>query len=374
MKYMGSKRAMLQNGLGVLLTEELSKGGRFVDLFTGSGAVAWYAAMNHSVEVHAHDLQSYGVILANAVLGRTKPLDGLAIWEQWDKAARKIVSTSKPPTFERLTQKIVKDMRTWSGSQEGRVITGAYGGHYFSPLQAVWIDALRATLPTGNAERTLALAALIEAASKCAAAPGHTAQPFQPTRSAKPFLKEAWDRDVSLRVKNSLLELAGYRAKVIGHAAVGDANKAAESLKKGDLVFVDPPYSGVHYSRFYHVLETIAQGQCGEVSGTGRYPSPEKRPRSKYSVGSESVEALDDLLETLASRETRVVLTFPNHDCSNGLSGSKVKKIARKYFTVEVQSVKSRFSTLGGSGSGVAGSEGRAARHNANELILVLRP
>jgi adenine-specific DNA methylase len=374
MKYMGSKRVMLQNGLGTLIKDELSTSKRFIDLFTGSGAVAWFAAVNHSVEVRAFDLQSYGVVLANAVLGRTEVLDGQAIWAPWEKSARALVSKLKPPTYSKLTQKAVRELREWSADHNDWVITRSYGGHYFSPTQAVWLDAFLTTLPKVPSHRSLALAALIEAASNCAAAPGHTAQPFQPTNSAKPHLIDAWERDVCFRTKNAITSLAGYRAKKIGHAAVSDANEAAGSIKRGDLVFVDPPYSGVQYSRFYHVLETIARGSCGEVSGTGRYPAREFRPRSKYSLKSESVNALDDLLKTVANRGARAILTFPDHNCSNGLSGKKVRDIATKYFAINEKTVKSRFSTLGGNGSGEAGSEGRAARHSANELILLLTP
>ena len=58
-----------------------------------------------------------------------------------------------------------------------------------------------------------------------------------------------------------------------GSAVVADANATAKTLKAGDIAFIDPPYSGVQYSRFYHVLETVAKGECGVVSGTGRYPT-----------------------------------------------------------------------------------------------------
>lgn len=374
MKYMGSKRSMLLNGLGTLLTKEIASSKRFIDLFTGSSAVATFVAAKHPIEVHAFDLQQYSVVLANAVIGRTKALDGTSIWQSWFEDARHVASMLKPPSHQKLTQELVKELRRWCAKQKARPVTKAYGGHYFSPNQAVWLDALRSTLPRGEAESTVALAALIEAASKCAAAPGHTAQPFQPTRNAKPFLQEAWDRDVPSRTKNSLLKLTTVCAKKVGVAKVEDANDVAKTLREGDLVFVDPPYSGVHYSRFYHVLETIARGKCGDVSGVGRYPAPDTRPKSKYSIGTKSIEALDDLLKTLASRKTRVILTFPNHACSNGLSGYKVKETAKKYFVIKQKTVRSQFSTLGGNGSEDAGTMGRAARQNANELILVLTP
>lgn len=374
MKYMGSKRAMLQNGLGELIASEIVGAHRFIDLFSGSAAVAWFAATKFPIEVRAFDLQTYSAILGEAVLNRKSVIDGRSVWADWERKAGKIVSTLSTPEHGKLTRAKVSDFRRWCALQEEAwVVTRAYGGHYFSPIQAVWFDALRRTIPRHGEARSIALAALIEAASKCAAAPGHTAQSFQPTRSAKRFLQEAWDRDVCIRVKNSLLQFADSVALRVGGASVQDANKVAETLAQGDLVFIDPPYSGVHYSRFYHVLETIAQGVCGEVSGVGRYPSPEKRPKSDYSIGTKSANALDKLLKTLASRKARAILTFPNHECSNGLSGQEVEKIASKHFSVRKKTVKSRFSTLGGNKSGKPKSQGRAARKNAEELILLLK-
>jgi adenine-specific DNA methylase len=72
MKYMGSKRSMLQNGLGELLKREINGAARFVDLFTGSASVAGHVAKNFDVPVLASDLQSYSVALANAIISRRK--------------------------------------------------------------------------------------------------------------------------------------------------------------------------------------------------------------------------------------------------------------------------------------------------------------
>jgi hypothetical protein len=273
-----------------------------------------------------------------------------------------------------LTQAIVADFRSWCDEQAALPISKAYGGHYFSPQQAIWIDALRANLPQCEPVKTAALAALIQAASQCAAAPGHTAQPFQPTRTAKFFLAEAWSKDILTKTRSAFETLAGQCAKERGGADVCDANQAAEQLQDGDLAFIDPPYSGVHYSRFYHVLETIANGSCGDVSGIGRYPAPALRPRSKYSVSSESEEALEDLFETVASRGARAILTFPDHDCSNGLGGDAVRELAADHFYVRGKKVRSRFSTLGGTGDDCGNESGRSARHHPNELMLVLEP
>jgi len=285
-----------------------------------------------------------------------------------------LASEFNPHEVFRLTKQSVKAARAWCSEQTSSMITEAYGGHYYSPKQAVWIDALRQTLPKQEPERTAALAALIQAASQCAAAPGHTAQPFQPTQTAKKFLNDAWERDVVQRTKESLISISHLYAKQVGASIVGDANKMANGLERGDLVFIDPPYSAVQYSRFYHVLETIARGKCGEVTGVGRYPGAHLRPRSRYSLKTESGAALDELLRIISARGARAILTFPDHKCSNGLSGDSVRQITEKYFQVYERSVTSKFSTMGGTGVNREDFVGRAARQHANELSLLLAP
>lgn len=375
MKYMGSKRTMLQNGLGTLLARELPSAKRFVDLFSGSAAVATHVAKDCEIPVLAFDLQNYSTVLAGAVLGRRRQLNWEPVWVAWLKQAAARARRYDFRLKRKLTQDEVKRARVWCAGKSRLPITRAYGGHYFSPRQAVWIDALLATLPAKNPARIVAKAALIQAASRCAAAPGHTAQPFQPTRTAKKFLQEAWRRDVIVATRSALESLAGVYAKMSGTTEVLDANAAASKLRDGDLVFLDPPYSGVHYSRFYHVLESIARGEVGEVSGTGRYPAESERPRSDYSIATKAPDALDALLKTVAEKKARAILTFPDHKCSNGLSGESVRRIARKHFRIKTEKVKSLFSTLGGTGDkSRKGEAKRQARHIAKELMLVLVP
>jgi adenine-specific DNA methylase len=374
MKYMGSKRMMLLNGLGTVLSNQARTTKRFVDLFSGSSAVAIHVAKKYNISVLAFDLQHYSKILAAAVICRRQKIEWESSWNEWHSNAEALFKKRKVPALKKLTQETVASLREWSDDQNGLPTTKAYGGHYFSPHQAVWIDVLRKSLPPKEPMRTSALAALIHAVSQCAAAPGHTAQPFQPTRSAKPFLWEAWERDVVQRTKDAFSQISEQFARKRGSSHVAEATLAATCLKEGDLAFIDPPYSDVQYSRFYHVLETIAEGSCGTVSGVGRYPAPKLRPRSKFSLKTESQDALDKLLKTVAERGAKAVLTFPDHECSNGLSGEIVRDLASTYFHLREQTIKSKFSTMGGKGDHGKNEAGRKARHSANELILVLKP
>jgi adenine-specific DNA methylase len=189
-----------------------------------------------------------------------------------------------------------------------------------------------------------------------------------------PFIAKAWAHDAVGLTGIALEGLATRFARKSGSASVTDANSAALSVRDGDLVFVDPPYSGVQYSRFYHVLETIAAGSCGPVGGVGRYPDPKLRPQSRYSLVTESTDALEDLLSTIASRGARAIITFPDHECSNGLSGEAVKEIANEHFFVKTGQLDSNFSTLGGRSGDKNRVADRSARHAAEELVLVLEP
>ena len=356
---------MLQNGLGDLIAREVTDATRFLDVFTGSSAVATHVATKYDIPVSAYDLQAFSAVLARAVLERESLLDAARVWATWYPQARNVRCRSRIPPTDPVTWETVKQQRQWC-SKQSLPLTRVYGGYYFSARQSVWLDALRSSLPRLEPERSVALAALICAASQCAASPGHTAQPFQPTRTAKPFLIDAWEKNIVVHCKRALGLIATQYAKVRGRASVLDANEAAKLVKRGDLVFIDPPYSGVHYSRFYHVLETIAHGNCNQVSGSGRYPASPERPRSKYSLKSESSNALEALLRTISQKRAKAILTFPQRKCSNGLSGRSVIDLASKYFEVERHWVASKFSTLGGN------NDHRDARCSTRELILVL--
>lgn len=371
---MGSKRWMLQNGLGTMLRAKCANANRFVDLFAGSGAVACFVAKQMDLPVLASDLQAFSAILTKSVISRDRPFDPDRIWVAWYEDARKSFPHIRVPDVDTLTRHDVLAFRDWSASRRTWPITCSYGGHYFSPEQATWLDVLRRTIPKREPIHTLALAALISAASRCVASPGHTAQPFQPTRTAKKYLKEAWGKDIRIYTRQALKELATQHARVKGHALVGDANTMAKRLNEGDLVFIDPPYSGVQYSRFYHVLETIANGTSGDVSGVGRYPIASLRPQSKFSLKTYSHQVLQQLFMTIAERNAKAILTYPDYECTNGLSGDIVKESAAEYFRVTVTTVESKFSTLGGNARMAMAGKGREAKQLATELILTLEP
>ncbi len=367
---------MLKNGLGEMICRHAQSAERIVDLFSGSGSVSWFASEHTGRPILAVDLQSYAVVLANAVIARDEALSSCDIAARWLDTVECVRRDSPfwksaigiDQLSEDIPTLVCEARQLCSAPSIIGPTWNAYGGHYFSPSQALTFDFMLQCMPASEPERSVCLAAILSAASKCVASPGHTAQPFQPTLTAGKFLLEAWKRNPLLVARKALDEICPRHANVTGKAIVADALIAASSLQSDDLVIVDPPYSGVHYSRFYHVLETLARGECEPVSGVGRYPPITDRPQSEFSNKGQSKRALERLVAALAAVNATVILTFPSGESSNGLSGDVVMQTARKWFSVEEKIINGRFSTLGGN------NDYRASRKPSSELILLMRP
>ncbi len=377
---MGSKQYMLRNGLADLLRKEIPKAKRFIDPFAGSCAVVGHVAEKYSIEVISSDLQKYSEVIARSILSRTQPIDLGPLEKEWIQKAEKSCERSKLFKLAKLledktpnTVTLVKRARDLCTKKSNiGPVWNAYGGNYYSPSQALSIDYLIKILPKKEPDRSVCLAALIKTASKSASAPGHTAQPLQPktTGNVNKLIRQAWERNIFEQVLKDLHEINGNHAKKIGRSFTLEANDLLQNTKHGDLVFLDPPYSGVQYSRFYHVLETIARGECGSVEGVGRYPSLLERPQSKYSNAGQSKVALENMMNLLSEKGAKVIFTFPEGKCSNGLSGDIVKQISKKYFDIEKEGehIHGTFSTMGGN------NKNRPAKMDSVELLLLLTP
>lgn len=375
MKYMGSKRTLLENGLGDIILRTCDGKSRFIDLFSGTGSVATYVAKNAEIEVIAVDLQEYSAIMSDAILSRIARYRTEDILEAWLPNVIKKLQTSKlwqqiknlEAIEDKNTQYVFSARELCHTASLIGPVWNAYGGYYYSPLQALTFDYMLKYLPSEENERKICHAAIISAASQCAAAPGHTAQPFNPSGNGLKYILEAWKKDPVEYFKNGVEKIAKEFALAGGKGVSSDAESFVENISENDVVFLDPPYSGVQYSRFYHVLETIARNKHYEVSGVGRYPSIEERPQSAFSNVGTSKLALERLLKKLARTGATLIFTFPEKECSNGLSGKFIIEIAEEWFDIQRITSNSRFSTLGGN------NVHRDARMDYHELVLIMR-
>lgn len=376
MKYMGSKTALLRGELGELLLSQTEESTRFVDLFAGAGSVAHFIAENTPLPVLSADLQHYSRYLVGCVTERVLPMDPAKVIKSWISPVGKSLASDceflrlSEPIHHLSSLSVARSRASSAQSAPDNFITRHYGGHYFSAQQAYILDRLYSSLPEEPTERALGMAALVHTASVCAAAPGHTAQPFQPTEKLLPHIKASWSRDVIVECQRQVEALAPRHAQVEGEARVGEATNIAEGLGEGDLVFCDPPYSAVQYSRFYHVLEGISRGGWADVTGAGRAPARYLRASSEFSMISQASKAMKSLLDILRAKSCRVIVTFPDAAASNGLSGKDIVALAAENWHVTETYVDSIHSTLGGSSN----SGGRGGRRNLQEAVLLLEP
>lgn len=381
LKYMGSKISMLNAGLSNIIAESLDlKPRRFVDLFSGSGAVARWVAQNHSVPVDSVDSQLYAKVLGAAIIERDEKASA-SVLNDWIMSSQDLYlkrSRGMPP----LPDEVLDRDAVYRQRAEVEVIdlpgfiARDYGGHYFSINQGIAFDCLLENLPDSRPERLVALAAVIESASSCAASPGHTAQPFQPTTNLVKHIDDAWRRDPFVFVARKADAFARrYALTSGGKAFQRDALVfAKDEVAARSVVFCDPPYSEVQYSRFYHVLEGIARGGWDEVYGAGRAPLGVDRFSSSFSSRRGSTAAFGELFRSLAEKSATVILTFPNHECSNGQSAESLVSLAQEWFSVSSTAVEVSHSSLGASPASRGKRGNRVPRRDVKESVLLLSP
>jgi adenine-specific DNA methylase len=368
MKYMGGKSRLLDLGLDEILTKHMISSRRFVDPFAGSAAVSHFVATECDIPVLAGDLQEYSRILAEAVITRTSEINP----EESYSIAR-VAETEADGRFSSednlWTRDRVLEARRVCDDPELPPLARHYGGHYFSPRQVFVLGRIRLLLDElPFSSRVVALAALIQTASKCAASPGHTAQPFQPTDRLVSHIGKAWSQELCRVFGDKVAALATRFARVRGDARRSDVMNLVREVTEDDLVFLDPPYSSVHYGRFYHVLEGVALGGFDNVSGAGRMPSRQFRPVSNFSLLSRANASLEQLLQHIQRVGCKAILTLPDGPCSNGLDGPRVLAYCQTMFSIERTRIRLAHSTLGGPPSS------RGARRPVYEQVLVLNP
>ena len=210
------------------------------------------------------------------------------------------------------------------------LFTAYFANVYFGLRQAAEIDSLRYGIArlSDHRRRTWALGALIASTSRVSTAyGGHFAQPRVSSRVLAELLaKRVSDRTARLNMalRQRTLSVRGeFQARLValGRAsehyehevrivdgpwqnALRTFNSIPGSAPKA--VYLDAPYKRDEYSRYYHVLETLAKYDYPSAEGDARMPSKalgdrfgsEFATRTRGKVTSELARAIDAILES----------------------------------------------------------------------------
>jgi hypothetical protein len=243
-----------------------------------------------------------------------------------------------------------------------------FGGVYFSYHQAAELDViLNYAHAADRALRSTLIAAALSTASDLVNTVGkHFAQPLRP-RNKDGTIKHSLYAQASRDRGKSALEI--FEAKLSRYVALTDfryENRALrcdyrQFLQASDfncrVVYADPPYTRDHYSRFYHVLETLALRDDPEISTNTAHGKTvlsrgiyrQDRHQSPFCIRSEAPAAFDELFGRVAKRGVPLVLSYSPYASEKNahprvMTMEAVTELARRHFSsVDVGSVGTFF-------------------------------
>jgi hypothetical protein len=229
----------------------------------------------------------------------------------------------------------------------------SYSNAYFGVRQAVELDALRSAIETVKDEATkdLLLGMLILVACICATGP-HFAQPRK-VKSISSFrnVAERRARSVFREFELALRRVSGRSVPpfLISPITSLDWREALPQFisdHPGGAVYVDPPYTKLQYSRYYHVLNTLLSYDCPPLEGKGRYPPRSMRFSSRFEYHRGPAEKeFGDLFSTCANAGLILVVSYSDKGL---VPVESLRKLASENFSnVEIFSNSIRHHSQG---------------------------
>lgn len=366
--YLGSKLRILdfiEDHVGRVIRS----GDWVCDLFAGSGCVTF--RLSRKFSVMSCDIQTYSHVIANALL-RGFPVtekEIIVFMNDVQKVNQRLLECFTP-LIEREERAIAEgdlfvlaeiiehgsievsclEPRTSSLSSQQRIvydrlaasglngvtsqISRYYGGVYFSYRQAVELDAMLEVMNRriDPSHRDLFLAALLSTASDIAYTVGkHFAQPLKARDSGgeiKRCILNKAVRDKMADIRSVYLDwLRRYMAiprtqhgfKVMQGDYMDCLRRMPSQIK---TIYADPPYTRDHYSRFYHVLETMALRDNPSLSRTTIHGSShisngiyrDDRHQSPFCIRSQAPEAFRNMFTFAAETGRSLLLSYSPYD------------------------------------------------------------
>jgi adenine-specific DNA methylase len=235
-------------------------------------------------------------------------------------------------------QEVLRHLDSEPSLRRQALLTETFGGTYFSFAQAAAIDALRSSITVLDArDQPRALAALLSVTSHCVNTVGK--QFAQPPRLRKKsgnitsILVERALRDRALDVFqhygdwSDRWRVACTPPRLEGRAVCADFRTfLGDPDTRASAIYADPPYTIDHYSRFYHVLETLVRydsptlgrmnkgGKARIMRGLYR----DDRHQSPFCVPSKAEAAFEALFSGAVTCNAPLVLSYSPDTSADG--------------------------------------------------------
>lgn len=329
-KYMGSKASILDwvvEGIDAVYA-----GGGVCDLFAGSAILS--AAIGRQVPVYSNDIQHYSRALAGVYLTAWRPVGVPAADELIHEADQLVRRRADlvPSALRYLPDHSLADFQRVEAANRALIdrrfshrwhyFLRVYSGTWWSAEQCLWIDAMRQVIERYREHECfdVMMVCLMHAMAYTSQGTGHFAQ-YRDARSTASFrdIMTYRTRDprpyFERKYRECLANLPDQPSPLAHEITACDFRERLRTLPPC-TVYADPPYCFVHYSRFYHALETIYLYDRPELQvkgGTvvkGRYR--EQRHQSPFCIRSQVRDAFQSLFEGVCRSGSNLVLSYCN--------------------------------------------------------------
>ena len=327
MKYMGSKRELLDFIISSINDLDIESNW-FCDLFSGTSVVG--CSLKDEYNVKINDIQIYTSIFANTYLPNINKLINSTELEKIkdrvlfyvDEFYRKypdlIFDYNSIDNYEKLTKlEIQQQNLIYSNFEIGfHLFVKYYSGTYWSYTQCVWIDSIRAVAEEykGKSDYYIILSSLIYAMSYTSQSTGHFAQFRDVTESNMHDIMLYRIRDIWTYFEKKFLEILNMvdvEATNRYTITTLDYLDCLRLIERNTIVYADPPYSSVHYSRFYHAIETLIRYDYPNVKYKGRYR--EDRHQSPFGKKTEVKNAFGKLFKGVKNKNSHLILSYSDN-------------------------------------------------------------
>ena len=325
MKYMGSKRELLDFIISSINDLDIESNW-FCDLFSGTSVVG--CSLKDEYNVQINDIQIYTSIFANTYLPNINKLinstelekikDRVYVDEFYRKYPDLIFDYNSIDNYEKLTKlEIQQQNLIYSNFEIGfHLFVKYYSGTYWSYTQCVWIDSIRAVAEEykGKSDYYIILSSLIYAMSYTSQSTGHFAQFRDVTESNMHDIMLYRIRDIWTYFEKKFLEILNMvdvEATNRYTITTLDYLDCLRLIERNTIVYADPPYSSVHYSRFYHAIETLIRYDYPNVKYKGRYR--EDRHQSPFGKKTEVKNAFGKLFKGVKNKNSHLILSYSDN-------------------------------------------------------------
>lgn len=336
-KYMGSKARIID--FVVEGIREAYRGGPVCDLFAGACPLS--GAIGHLVPIVSNDIQTYSKVIAHSYLHRLSASAQKITGKEIITDAQEIVDRAKKQLPSGLTCLVTPSLTEFNEIEarnrelienqfdgDYHLFVKFYSGTWWSAEQCLWIDALREVADRYIKEERIRakdhcifLTCIMHAMAYCGQGTGHYAQYRDAkTKSSLEDINRYRQKSVAKHFSRKFNSLKAWNiqnvSKISNHKfRTLDYVECLEELT-GGTVYADPPYAFVHYSRFYHAIETLVLYDYPElqIKGgklvKGRYR--EGRHQSPFSIRSLVPQAFEKMFIGISDRESNLVLSYSN--------------------------------------------------------------